>query len=294
MEYIILAIAFYCILLNTLSITMVIALKRSKQADRPQIEHCRACNILLTEHNHGCLEVDLRQVPIVPDVETPDVSTTIADVENQLLSDYKQYQALITHVRALVCPAQRDTDKCPKCGQYNQSNPHIDTDAEHLSYRIPLEPKHQYHTVNINALCKVCVDKLHNEIDTALFGKLTDKPKYQSFSKSGKSDLVTLEFEILVDGQSAYKGYDPKRIKPSMACKHAKPDKYATPWLSIADIKATGNERYIINDCPYKVTARDVKKTAMPKLINGLQAQGIDYAVSVDDGKYTIVEKVTV
>lgn len=67
MEYIILAIAFYCIILNCMAITMVTALKTHQRPNRPQIEHCRACNVLLIEHNHGCQWDDLKQVPIEAD-----------------------------------------------------------------------------------------------------------------------------------------------------------------------------------------------------------------------------------
>jgi hypothetical protein len=55
MYYILLAIIFYAILFNTLSITLLIALKTPQRTDRGQnATHCRACNVLLIEHNHGC------------------------------------------------------------------------------------------------------------------------------------------------------------------------------------------------------------------------------------------------
>jgi hypothetical protein len=107
MFYILLAIATFCIFYSTLSITLMCTLKRSKQADRGQIAtHCRACNVLLIEHNHGCQWDDLKQVPIeqinITESETMQTITatdTLSDIEQRLLMDYFKYKEVVNQIK---------------------------------------------------------------------------------------------------------------------------------------------------------------------------------------------------
>ena len=98
-----------------MAITMVRTLKTQQRPDRghkTEVTHCRACNVLLIEHNHGCQWDDLKQVPITPDT-TPDISATIADIENHLLSDYERYRDMLMELKALppgIAHADRDTE----------------------------------------------------------------------------------------------------------------------------------------------------------------------------------------
>lgn len=104
MEYILLAFAIFCIFYSTMAISLCRTLKRSKQADKDEIiTHCRACNVLLIEHNHGCQWDDLKQVPItdkqadiVPieinikeDVQTMNDTELLAKY-NEILDEIKQ------------------------------------------------------------------------------------------------------------------------------------------------------------------------------------------------------------
>lgn len=139
MEYILLAIMAYAIILNCMAITMVRTVKTHQRPIRPQnaqVErivldstHCRACNVLLVEHNHGCRETDLRQVPIVADIETPDIiidttpdtpdvkikqgedvkmelrthtnqdTVNLSDIEAKLLLDYYRYKDIVNQIK---------------------------------------------------------------------------------------------------------------------------------------------------------------------------------------------------
>jgi hypothetical protein len=97
-----------------MAITLTRTLKPSKQDDRPQIEHCRACDVLLIEHNHGCKWDDLKQVAITPDIlQDSDISATVADVENYLLADYERYRDSLLELKALppgITHVDGDTD----------------------------------------------------------------------------------------------------------------------------------------------------------------------------------------
>jgi hypothetical protein len=111
MFYILLAFIFYAILFNTLSITLLIALKRPQRPDRGQnATHCRACNVLLIEHNHGCQWDDLKQVPIaqiniredfsmLKEYVTTDTST-LSEVEQRLLLDYFRYKEVVSELKS--------------------------------------------------------------------------------------------------------------------------------------------------------------------------------------------------
>jgi hypothetical protein len=91
-----------------MAITLCRTLKPSKQADtRQNVTHCRACNVLLIEHNHGCRLEDLQRVPI----QAVKVNKTESvDVVNQLLSDYLKYRELVMELKALPSPTE-----CANC-----------------------------------------------------------------------------------------------------------------------------------------------------------------------------------
>ncbi len=117
MEYIILAFAIFTIFYSTLSLTLVRTLKTShgaikghKSQTAIQETHCRACNVLLVNHNHGCI-FERFTPDVVPDT-TPDISATIADIENHLLSDYERYRDTLIELKALPVA---DNAKCIDC-----------------------------------------------------------------------------------------------------------------------------------------------------------------------------------
>jgi hypothetical protein len=192
--------------------------------------------------------------------------------------------------RLLANPQKRDIQSCPKCKKHNMSNPDMDSDADYLSYRIPLEPAHKYHTANINPLCKPCVNKIHKEIDSIMRAKVpAHTATCNHFTHATNAEPSHTEFEILVDGAIAYTGYDPRAIKQAMAVKAVKPDKFATPWIRIADIKNTGYNTISINDMPFKITHRDIRKPLMGKIISGYKAQSVNYVAALNGDKtYTI------
>jgi hypothetical protein len=201
--------------------------------------------------------------------------------------------------------SERDYAACPKCHQFNMSNPDMDVYSDTFKYPIPLVAKHKYRGANINALCQTCVDKLHKDIDNALDGPL-DKPATYGgiYHHNGKSENLDQEFEILIDGKSVYTGYDYRMIKQVMG-KASKPDKYATSWLSIADIKHVEHswpQQWLINDNLYQRldyrsshTYDGISAADMPKVIAGLKAQGKEYIVNLIQDKpkrYMIAERI--
>jgi hypothetical protein len=209
----------------------------------------------------------------------------------------------IDNVLLLADISERDYKPCPKCKQFNMSNPDIAINDRTLQYPIPLVPMHKYRGANINALCQTCIDKLHKEIDNALDGPL-DKPVTYGgyYHYNGRGENLDQEFEILIDGKSVYKGYDYRMIKQVMG-KAAKPDKYATSWLSIADIRKidsidyrqswliNGNTYSKLSDHPYD----GYTVSNMPKVIAGLKAQGKEYVVNLIQDKpkrYMIAERI--
>jgi hypothetical protein len=186
------------------------------------------------------------------------------------------------------------------------SNPDIAINGKTLKYPIPLVTKHKYRGANIYELCQICVDKLHKEIDNALDGKLDPPATYGGYYHyNGRSENLEQEFEILIDGKSVYKGYDYKVIKPLMANKKLRVDKYVTSWLSIADIRKIESidykQSYLINgnaysklsDHPYDGYAA----SNMPKIIAGLKAQGKEYVISEtkdyrERKRYIVLERI--
>jgi len=119
MEYIILAFAIFTIFYSTLSLTLVRTLKPShgaikgyKSQTAIQETHCRACNIILVDHNHGCQWADLQRIPIATPDTTPDITATIADIENHLLADYERYRDTLIKLKALPVA---DNAKCIDC-----------------------------------------------------------------------------------------------------------------------------------------------------------------------------------
>ncbi len=192
---------------------------------------------------------------------------------------------------------------CPICKKHNMANPNLELTSylPNYDYFIPLEPKHKYRTANIEPLCKICVDKLHKQIDNALDGKLDNPVTYGGslYTGNGKIENLECEFELLIDGISVYKGYDYKVIKPLMANRKPKTDKYATSWLSIADIQQPikGSSNVLINGNAYKVTYREAKPSDMPKIINGLKAINIEYVISATTNykgnkRYIVAERI--
>lgn len=210
------------------------------------------------------------------------------------------------NVLLLDDPDSQECLPCPKCHQFNLANPELDTLERHLKYKIPLVAKHKYRGANINALCQICVDKIHKEIDNALDGPLDKPVEYGGYYHyNGRSDNLELEFEILIDGKSVYKGYDYRMIKQVMGKTKAKPDKYVTSWLSIADIRQTDRVNYrqswLINGNTYsKIDGHEYDgyiAKAMPKLIAGLKAQGKEYVISESSDykgrkRYIVLERI--
>jgi hypothetical protein len=109
-------------------------IKGYKSQTAIQETHCRACNVLLIEHNHSC-EFEAVKTEAVDycnicehwycntcehckstegmEFVTPDISATIADVENYLLADYERYRDMLTELKALppgITHADGDTD----------------------------------------------------------------------------------------------------------------------------------------------------------------------------------------
>ena len=119
MEYIILAFAIFTIFYSTLSLTLVRTLKPHHGAIRghnvaveiAEITHCRACNVLLIDHNHGCKPDDLKQaiqaeININGDVKmelstiTATDTSTLTDIEARLLLDYYKYRDIVNQIIA--------------------------------------------------------------------------------------------------------------------------------------------------------------------------------------------------
>jgi hypothetical protein len=186
------------------------------------------------------------------------------------------------------------------------ANPDIDINDKTLKYPIPLVKKHKYRGANINALCQTCIDKLHKETNDALDGPL-DKPVTYGgyYHYNGRSENLNLEFEILIDSKSVYKGYDYKVIKPLMQNKKPKVDKYVTSWLSIADIQKIDSidykQSYLINGNAYSKLSDHpyggYTTSSMPKVIAGLKAQNKEYVISETTDyrgrkRYLVLERV--
>jgi hypothetical protein len=121
MDYILLAIISYAIIFNCMAITMVRTLKTQHGAIKGQIatvtiaenkikqsedvmtsnRYCEICGESYFTHNGDGSCIDDREA---------DISATIADIENHLLSDYERYRDTILELKALPCPVIEHTD----------------------------------------------------------------------------------------------------------------------------------------------------------------------------------------